>query len=376
MSAYSIDLCVNWVRVAECVDGTFDGVIRDLAKGEWRLTGATAGLSFKAGYSLANIDTIRVVRDDKIVFPGYVVPAGGGVGGLEIVKGPGGEQFTLSGIDAWHVLASRVAYPNPATAPPWSTAWDVRTGAASTAAAGYILANAGASALASRQIPGLTVIDGAAGAAGSWSARLQPVDELVTRICQDGGITCRLSTAFNGALQVALGPARDRRATTVLSDQGDLNNIKTLITPAAASFIVAGGQGALTGRSFAVAGTATGAARREVFSNQSSLSTTTELQQSADTNLSLGASSLTVWAEITAAAAARVQYLVDYDVGDTIAAEIATVRYPVVVGSVSIHVGPDRAVIRPVFGKGSSDLVTGLIRDISDLQSRFDTQIA
>lgn len=376
MSEFSIDLCVNWVRVAEAVEGTFDGVVRNLARGEWTLTGTVAPLAFKSPYSLVDVDTVRVVQDSQLIFAGYVRPVASGVGGLQIVKTSAGEQYTLSGPDAWAVPNSRIAYPTPGTAPPWADSWDVRTGLASTVAAGFVLNNAGNLALADRQIPGLTVVDGTVGMSGSWSGRLQPLDDLVIRVCRDGGIVCRLVTGFNGALQMTFGSPRDRRLTTVLSDQGDLTNVKRQIIPAAENFVVAGGQGLLTARTFATSGVATGAARRESFTNQSSLSTPTEVQQSADTAVALGAATLTITAEVTDVGAARVQYLADYDLGDIIAAEIALVRYPVVVDAVRIHVAPDRSVIRPVFGNAAPNLLAGLIRDVNNLQSRFETQIA
>lgn len=377
VSAYSIDLCVNWVRVTEAPTATFDGVVRNLATGEWTLTGMITALStFKPGYSLADVDTVRVVQDQALVFAGYVRPVTTGIGGLQIAKTVAGEQFTLSGPDAWSVPGSRVAWPTPANLPPWPDSWDLRTGPASTVAAGYVLSNAGNLARSERQIPGLTVVDGSAGLVGTWSGRLQSLDDLVVRICRDGGIVCRLVTAFNGGLQMTFGYPRDRRATTVLSDQGDLTNIKRQIIPTSVNYVVAGGQGLLSARTFAASGTASGAARRESFSNQSSLSTAAEVQQSADTAVARGASSLTITAEATDSAAARVQYLVDYDVGDTIAVEIALVRYPVVVEAVRIHVGPERQVIRPVFGNAAPNLLAGLIRDVGNLQSRLDTQIA
>lgn len=373
---YSIDLCVGWVRVAECVDGVFDGVIRNLAAGEWRLTGATDALAFGGGYELADIDTIRVVKGAAIVFAGYVTPVTSGVGGLEVVKDASGDKFTLTGSDGWTVLASRLAYPSPFTDPPWANPWDVRTGIASSVAASYVLVNAGNAATASRQIPGLVVINGSTGLSGSWSARLQPLDQLVARICREGGITCRLVTSYTGALTVTLTSAADRRATVVLSDQGDLLRIQIVTVPESTTYVVAGGQGLLTSRTFATAGATTGVARREVFSNQSSLSTVAELQQSANATLASAAATITVRAEATDDAAARFQYLSDYDIGDTIAAEIEDVRYPAVVESVTVHIDPSRAVIRPVLGDASPDLVTGLIRDVAGLQSRFDTQIA
>lgn len=376
MIVHTIDLCVAWVKVAECVDGAFDGVVRNLVAGEWRLSGAVDALDFTGGFELADVDTVRVVRDASVVFAGYVSPVASGIGGLEIVKSAAGDQFILTGQDAWSVLASRLSYPTPSTEAPWVDSWDVRTGLASTVAAEYILFNAANLALPARQISGMSVVDGATGITGSWSGRLQPLDQLVSRICKEGSIVCRLAVSFTGALQVTLRAAVDRSTTVVLSDQGDLTRVQMINTPESTTFVVAGGQGALNTRTFTTAGTASGAARREIFSDQSSLSTSTELQQSADATLAFAAATLTVRAEVADSAALRFQYLVDYDIGDTVAVEIEDVRYPVVVESVTVHVASDRAVIRPVLGDASPNLVTGLIRDVANLASRFDTHIA
>ena len=378
MSTFTIDLCTSsWAKIAEVTSGVFDGVVRDLAVGEWRLAGMVDGLDFQAGYALADVDTIRVVRDAQIVFAGTVAPVvAGGVGGLELVDSAEGVRYTLTGPDLWSVLASRVAYPTPSTGPPWADSHDVRTGLASTCAAGFITANAGALATADRLIPGLTVVDMLAGATGTWSARLQPLDQQVARVCREGGITCRLAAGFDGSLTVTLLPPVDRSASVIFSDQGDLVQIQQATTPEAATFVIAGGQGNLTARTFATAGTATGAARRERFSDQSALSTSTEVGQSAASTLAAAAEVLTVRASITDTAASGAQYLQAYNVGDTIAIEIDNVRWPVVVQAVTVHVSPERAVIRPVLGPGVRNLVSGLLRDVAGLQSRLDSTIA
>lgn len=373
---FSIDLCVDWVRVAEAPGCVFDGVERRLTVGEWRLEGSVSALVFQAGYTLTDVDTIRVVRDAQIVFAGFVATVESGIGGLDVTSDVQGERFVLTGTDAWFVLASRVCYPTPTTGPPWAASWDIRTGVASTAAAGYITANTGGGTTVDRQYPNLSVIDGAVGVSGSWSARLQPLDQQVARVCRDGGIICRLRVDYNGAIVARIEAPNDRSTTLVISDQGGLTRIQHVRVPLSSSFVVAGGQGELTARTFATAGSSTGKNRREVFTDQSSLSTAAEVQQIASTTLAQAQATLTVRAEVTDASAASLLYLVDYDIGDTISIEIEDVRYAVVVESVTVHVGPDRQVIRPVLGDAAPDLVTGLLRDIADLASRFDNQIA
>lgn len=375
-ASYAIDLCVGWAKVAECVTGTLDAIVRHLALGEWSLTGYVDDIDFEGAFTLADVDTVRVVQGSTIVFGGYVAPVTSGVGGLDVVETAQGTTFTLKGADLWSLLAGRVAYPTPATNPPWAGGHDDRVGVASTVAAGYIRDNLGSGALAARQVPGLALVDGAAGLSGTWSARLQPLDKLIARVCADGGITCRATVDFVGNVTYTLGPARDRSDTVVLSDQGGLTGVHRVTATAVATFVVAGGQGELAARTFATAGTATGALRREVFSDQTSLATSTEVQQAANATLAADAETLTVAAQVADVAALGLTYLANYDVGDIIAAEIDGVRYPVSVDAVTLHIGVDRAVVRPVLGRGALNLVAGLLRDVADLQTRFDTQIA
>ena len=372
----TIDLCVDWVKVGESAGGTFDAVIRNLAMGEWSLTADTASVTLQGAYTLADVNTIRVVEGRTINFAGYVAPVASGVGGLDIWADTAGEHFTLSGPDLWSIPASRVAYPTPSTDPAWATSFDERTGYASSVAAGYIRDNLGASAIATRQWPGVTVIDRGQGIIGAWSARLQPLDDLVQRICREGGITCRLSIDYAGAPKFDLIAPRDRSATTVLSDQGDLVNVHRRRTRAKANYIISGGQGLLNARTFVTAGTATGAARKELFSDQAVLSTPTELQQSANANLAANGADWSIHAELATTAAQTLVLGTDYDLGDTIAVEIRNVRYPVVVSAVRLQVTPERQIMTPILGDAAPDLLGGLIRDVANLQSRFDTTIA
>lgn len=374
---YTIDLCVGWVRVAECPLGEFAGVVRHRAQGEWRLSAPVNGVVFQDGATIEDVDTIRVVERRKLMFAGHVAPLDGGAGGCEITgTGDDGPRFVLSGPDAWEALASRIAYPTPSTEPPWADSHDERTGVASTVAAEFIDANLGSGALADRQLPDVTIVDGAVGATGTWTARLQRLDQLIARVCRDGGITCRVTATFDGGLRVWLGAARDRTSQLVLSEQGDLINIRRLRVPAGKSYVVAGGQGNLTARTFRTAGVATGAARKEAFADYSSLGSAPEVQQAADTTLARGAASWSISAELADTAAQRLVYLDDYDVGDLLAVEIDNVRHSVPVEAVSIVVTPTRQVIRPTLGEAAPDLLSGLLRDIAGLTDRFDNQIA
>ena len=231
----------------------------------------------------------------------------------------------------------------------------------------------GERSLDSNEVAAIVVAD-VSGAMTSQSARLQtPLDKFVARLCGDGGITCKLSLDDTGAIHVTLRNATDRQATVVLSDRGDLTKITTINTPASATYVIAGVQGDLTARTFATADSgATGADRREVFSDQSALTEPSAVQHAADATLALAAASMTIRADISEIAAERLRYLTDYDVGDIITAEIAGIRYPMPVSAVTFDVTPERPmIVRPVLGDASPDPVTGLLRDVANLQQRF-----
>lgn len=373
---YAIDLCVGWVKAAEVTSGIFDATVRDNAPGEWSLAGKVGAIVLGAGIDLEDIDTIRVIDDTStVIFGGYVAPLNSGVSGLERVRNGQAETFALRGVDLWGLLTSRVVYPDPTTDPPWAVGYDQRVGTASTVASGYIRDNLGSTALPDRQVD-ITINDGLAGQVGAWSARLQPLDQLVARICDEGWVACHPSVTTDGVVAFSFAARRDRSTTCVLSDQGDLTNIRTVVTPAAATYVISGGQGTLEDRTFITAGVAVGAARREKFSDQAALATTTELGQSAAATLAAGATSLHVDAEVTTTGAQHITYLHDYDVGDTIAAQVGGVNYPVPVTSVSIHVEPSKSLVRPLLGTAANNEMKGLLLDVANLQSRFDTQIA
>lgn len=370
MSA-SIDLCAAWRRIGEAPTAVFDGIIRHLSLGEWEMSGAVEALEFAAGYGIADVDTVRVVVDGVIVYAGLHAPVSeGSYGGTQIVLDAEGERFTMRGVDAWGVLASRVAYPTPLSNPPWPDGHDTRVGVASTVAAGYIEANLGVAALAARQVA-LSIIDSGSGLSGTWSARLQRLDELVARVCADGGITCRPTVAFDGTLRVALVAPSDRSNRTVLSDQGDLVSIERLIEPGSASYVIAGGQGELTGRTFATAGGGLGLARRERYVDARNLASAVEVGQQAATVLAESAGGVTVSATLSDSAAQRadMRYLADYEVGDVLAVEIGGVRRPAPVTAVVVSISAERQIVRPVFGPVGTDPLRALLRSVAALQS-------
>lgn len=374
----SIDLCRDWRKIGEAPAHTFAGVSRHLAMGEWSLTGAVASLDLSTAVTVADVNTIRIVDGQHPVFGGFVTPVdSSGAGGLRITRTPAGSTFEMSGPDLWALLAWRFAYPDPTTEAPWAVGHDTRSGAAATVAADFIEANAGASALTARQYPNLVVTDSGAGSTGTWSARLQRLDELVARICGDGGITCRLSIAFDGIIEARLEATSDLSATTVLHDDGDLTDIVTVSVPAAATDVLAGGQGELELRTFAVSSSGlTGTARRERFADQSGLADLSELASAAAATAREHSARASIAARLADRAAQQLVYLADYRIGDMLGAQVDGVRYASRVDAVSIQIDASRQVIRPVFGDLPTDDLSGLLANVAQLQAQFRTKYA
>lgn len=124
--------------------------------------------------------------------------------------GDGGDRgtLTLSGVSWEQVLADRITYPNPSL--PWTSqvigTVDRRpagtgTAAAETVVRGYIDDNAGPSALAARQTPGLAMEpDLARGTALAGRSACENLLDLVQRLCGVGGLRVHIVHEPDGVL--------------------------------------------------------------------------------------------------------------------------------------------------------------------------------
>jgi len=387
---WSVDLCHGWRRIATVAASAFEfrGVERFLERGEWELTCPASAVEWGTVYDPLrdefvearpeDVDTVRLVRGNEIAYPGIVAPISEGSGGLEIVNTGDGKRFTWTGPDLWQLLHWRLAYPDPTSEHPWAVAHDVRTGVASTVVAAYLNANMGSTALPDRSEPGFTVVDQGDGPSDEWSARLSPLSDVVARICTQAGLGCWLTVDFDGAVTATIGRPRDLSEVIVVSDQGDLSSVKVRRVPAAATWVLAGGQGEGASRVFRAASAegAAGAGRRELFVDYSSLSSSRELQQAANTHVRMNGETWSVYGEVTDELAASLRHGSDFRVGDMIGVEVEGRRYAVPVTSVSYEITADRQVVRPVLGTAAPDALAGMIRDVAGLANRFQNDIA
>ena len=368
-------LDADGVRIGEATAYDLDAVVRALAAGPWVMTTTVAGLALDDGASIADIAAVRVVDELGVAFTGTVRPIAGEDNGGVTVEGVGASAaVTFAGSDAgWAALASRRAYPDPSTEAPWATSHDTRTGRASTVVAEFIEANLGSSALPDREWPDLDVVDGLVGIESTWSARLQRLDRLVARICNDAGLVCRPTFALDGSLRVVIVARSDLSARQVLSDQADLSTLTDRSFAATASHVIAAGQGELELRAFEVASSpATGRDRAEHFIDRRNLADTAELATAASSTLAAAAASRVIRAELSAAAAAQMRYRFHYDVGDIVSVEIAGVRHSSSIESVRIQLNATEYRITPQFGEAAPDAWSALVRSIAEFDAVSD----
>lgn len=390
VATWSLDLCHGWMRIGEVIDPDFTAVIRHLDIGHWTLTVPPEAVRFGSYpdpddpdtalyWGVLDVDTVRLVYNNTIEFAGYVQgESEDDDAGFQRVIDASGEQWTWSGIDLWGgVLTSRVAYPVPSTELGWVASHDTNTGIASTVLTNYLNDNLATPALFTREYAGLVVADELEGMSDTWTARLQRLDELVKRICNDAGLVCRLSIDFDGNITATIGSPRDLSAQHVISDQGDLSMLKVHWRNPTATYVIAGGAGEGTGRVFRASNSgATGAARRELFVDQSSLESVNELAATATATRALNGASYSVHAELTDTAADELQYLRDYQIGDSLAVQVNASRFVVPVTSVAFEINATRQVVRPTLGTATPDALKRLLRRLDLATSRNANSIS
>jgi hypothetical protein len=376
-ASYQLDLCNNFERIGVCTAFEFAAVERRNETGEWEIVAPVNGVEF-AGGSIHDVDSI-IVWDTSgaravIVAAGVTAPVGSIATGVRTVLGAQGKQWVLTGVDLFGLLATRVAYPDPGSEAPWATAYDERTGPASTVATEYITNNLGVDALSDRQVSGVTVIDTVAGDDVTWTARLQPLSTLVTQVCNAAGIVCRPRMSSPGAIEYVITSGADRTANTVISDMDLIGDVNVTAATARATHVVAGGSGTAASRTFATASDgSTGLDRLESFYDVSNLTGISAvslaangslLEQQAETAVSIDTLLPRQW-----------RYRTDFDIGDTISVEADSVRYSVLVDAVSFTITPSRSVVRPLLGRTTNNESVQIMRTLWGTAARFNTNI-
>lgn len=374
-SIWSLDLCRSWIRVASCDAFDFSGVTRRLDGGEFSLKTSPRGVSGGVyawpdglggygvlGFDPRDVDTFRLVAEGQPVFSGILR---GDDDQFRIIQDKDGVSWEWTGSDPWIYLDRRLAYPDPLVEPPWGVAHDTRTGIASNVLGGYLQANMGALATASRTWGGfLSIEDQSVGADYTFSARLQTMKELAKRIGRDASIEVTLQVDFNGQLRILLSEARNLSSVLVLSDQGDLAESEYMLTPTRANFIVSAGQGELTARTFRTSGgTGTGPLRFEKLSDQSNMASSSELQADADSKRLMNEESYAIVSELTDYQA-KLALQFGLRLGDVLGVIVQGRRYDVPIEQFTFEVNPERQILRPIFGTAIPGRLAALLKKL------------
>lgn len=389
-SVWTVDLCRDGMRIGELSGDAyaFGGLERFREPGEWSLSfpenapswsSYTNTAGFVVPYGPRHVESVRLVENGFLRYAGYVSEISTGTGGAERLLDANGAHWTLSGPDLWDLLNRRVAFPAPETATPssWAADHDVNTGVASTVLASYLSDNLGATAIADRRVTGFTINDTFVGDSGTWSARLQPLADLAKRILEDADINLRFVAGFDGSVTAIIDIPRDLSDLFVLSDQGDLTSVKFRSVPPRSTWVVAGGDGTGTGRTFRTSDSGVvGDDRRERFVDVSSLNQASEVQATATANRRIDAATWVVSGVISTALTDDLGIGRTVFVGDKLAIETNGVRYTVPVTSIAWSVTAERQTVTAALGDATPDALRGLLRDVADLAGRFDNNIA
>jgi hypothetical protein len=345
---YVID--ATGARVAELDDYAQATIIpRFLAIGAWRLEAArtpAAELLLLDGYG------IQFVRDTTVVLSGpvrervreYRATAEGFVDG-----------YTFTGPDELVYLADRLAHPQPAaSAPPYSsTAYDVRTGVASTILRQYVDVNAGPSAIAARRVTGLTLgADPVVGTSITGRARWQNLFDLLVELATIAGVGFRLADRTFEVYDPV-----DRSATVKLSVAlGSLRGVTYTERASRANYVVVGGGGEGTARTIvedSVPTEITRWGRIETFVDRRDTTNTTELGEAADGALEDGAAVRGFKLDLAETEATTP--FADYNLGDLVSVTVDGVEFTDVVRELNIVLGRDGETITPTVGDPTAD---------------------
>lgn len=226
---------------------------------------------------------------------------------------------TLDGV----ATDGRVAAPDPANFPTDTTGHDEQLVVpAETAMKHYVDANAGATAVADRQLPGFVVAtDAGRGADVSYAARYETVLKALTEIslAADLGWKCTFESGTGLHTFEIIEPV-DRSATVIFDFEFDsleeVKSVESLID--SRNVAVVAGQGELTDRDIVVRGTATGLQRRETFvdARDVELGSTALLEQRGDAVLAAATPTKSIAA--TPRQFGPFQYTRDFHLGDRV----------------------------------------------------------
>ncbi|WP_209121504.1 siphovirus ReqiPepy6 Gp37-like family protein [Alkalihalobacillus sp. BA299] len=391
---------VNLKRIAPVEDyQSLELVMRFNAAGSWTLTIPTDS---KAAKELIKPKAgIIVKKDGQMIFSGPVKSRNRK---WDIDE----DTVTISGRDDL-IHLQNLALPVPG-GPPYTSAYDVRTGVAETVIREYIDYNIGINARSERKVPGLILAeDLGRGKNVTGRARMHPLIDLVSSLALKGGdLGFRIVQKENN-LEFQVYQPTDKTKTVVFSPLlGNLIDFDYSSEDAEANYVIVGGGGEGAERTFVERGDSTSITkygRIESFKDRRDTVDTTELNGSLDEELLAKAEKTSL--SISPIDMEGITFGKDYNLGDKVSVvitqpnevvDIETVYYflsefqsvPIeqerirkiqekidviqdVVREVKISITPERETITPNIGtpESLSKAVPGIFDEVKKLRRRI-----
>ena len=257
------------------------------------------------------------------------------------------------------ILSERLAYPTPATADvtAQTNANDVRTGAAETVIKGYLSDNIGATSPSARTVQYLAIeADLARGDSVSGTARFNTLQELFYDLAQVGGIGYRITQSDN-TIQFKVYEPVDRSEIIRMDIQNrQLSSSIYSYGTARVTRAIIGGQGEAENRVFIEASNQASlnaeidwARRIEVFHDARQTEDNTGLV-SAGAEILVDNGKTIVEMSVTPTDDNKMNYGVDWFLGDTVTIVVNNIEATAVVTEVGIQVASDGVRIGATVG--------------------------
>jgi hypothetical protein len=342
---------------------TFKAVLRFNNVGTWSIT-------LPVGHPMAEI--LRLPGSGIIVTgPNGVLMSGPTISATNTKTGenPNGD-WEIQGVDDSQILGERLAYPTPATADvqAQTTAYDTRTGLASTVMYGYVNANIGSAAPAAREITNLyTATDAGLGTTTYAAARFDVLGELLAGIASVDGLGFDIKQV-DGNLEFSVYEPADRTGT-IRMDVANNTLQKTAYgygAPSATVAIVAG-QGEGADRQFEQVVTTDSTAaqnlwqrRIETFVDQRNTSVVDELVQAGKEELADRGSTVTS-IDVVPSSDSTMRYGNDWGLGDAVTVVVGEQEVSATVTTVSISIEADGIRVGATVGEPTGVDYEGLI---------------
>jgi hypothetical protein len=312
---------------------------------------------------------------DEVIFSGPTLSA-------KLDQSPDYPQglWTIEGSDDTLALTERLAYPDPATddVTAQTSSHDRRTGDAETVIKGYVDANAGLGAVASRQVAGLTVASNLnRGPTVTNAARFTPLQDLLYGIAESAGLGYDIKQVNDDLVFDVFEPV-DRSAFVRLDVQNDLLRSAEYgyVAPELTRVIVAG-QGEAIDRLF-IERTSTDSTaaetlwnrRIEQFKDARQSVEVSELEQAGDEALA-DTGKTVVMVAVTPSDDQQMRYGLDWNLGDIVSVTAGDVETTATVTEVGISVASDGVRVGATLGTPAPfDFETRLVSRVREQETR------